>query len=109
MKKLVLTIAIILGFAIGSFAQELYQQSGGGLFGRGTLPDQQMRDDEAGLFLPGDGQHGIGGNADGTDTYFDDTEWDWQSHLPVTPLGSGALLLMGFGAAYALSKRNKKD
>jgi len=66
------------------------------------------RDDEAGLYLPGDGYHGIGGNADGTDTYFDDTNWDWESHLPA-PLGSGALLLMGFGAAYAMSKRNKKD
>ena len=84
MKKLFLTTAIILGFAIGSNA-----------------------DDEAGLFLPGDGLHGIGGNADGTDTYFDDTEWNWQSHI--SPLGSGALLLMGFGAAYAMSKRKKKE
>ena len=60
MKKLFLTTAIILGFAIGSNA-----------------------DDEAGLFLPGDGLHGIRGNADGTDTYFDDTEWDWQSHIVI--------------------------
>ena len=27
----------------------------------------------------------------------------------LVPLGSGALLLMGFGAAYALAKRNKKE
>ena len=60
MKKLFLTTAIILGFAIGSNA-----------------------DDEAGLFLPGDGLHGIGGNADATDTYFDDTNWDWQSHIVI--------------------------
>ena len=106
MKKLVLTAAIILGFVMGSFAQE-DQPTGGGLFGYGRHPGQQMRDDEAGLFLPGDGTHGIGGNADGTDTYFDDTEWNWQSHI--SPLGSGALLLMGFGAAYAMSKRKKKD
>jgi len=106
MKKLVLTAAIILGFAMGSNAQ----QNTGGLFGRGTSPEQQqLRDDEAGLFLPGDGQHGIGGNADGTDTYFDDNEYDWESHLPEVPLGSGALLLMGFGAAYAMSKRKKED
>ena len=26
-----------------------------------------------------------------------------------TPLSGGALLLIGFGAAYALSKKNKKD
>jgi hypothetical protein len=96
-----LTTAIILGFVIGSNAQ----QNTGGLFKRGG---GMTRDDEAGLYLPGDGYHGIGGNADGTDTYFDDTNWDWESHLPA-PLGSGALLLMGFGAAYAMSKRNKKD
>ena len=103
MKKLVLTTAIILGFAMGSNAQ---QNANSGLFGRGG---GMTKDDEAGLYLPGDGSHGIGGNADGTDTYFDDTEYNWQSHLPVTPLGSGALLLMGFGAAYAMAKRNKKD
>ena len=46
----------------------------------------------------------------GTDTYYDDTEYDWQSHLPDdVPIGSGALLLMGFGAAYAMSKRKKED
>jgi hypothetical protein len=102
MKKLVLTAAIILGFAMGSNAQ----QNTGGLFQRGSVG--MTRDDEAGLYLPGDGLHGIGGNADGTDTYFDDTEYDWESNLPV-PLGSGALLLMGFGAAYAMSKRKKED
>jgi len=102
MKKLVLTAAIILGFVIGSNAQ----QNTGGLFKRGG---GMTRDDEAGLYLPGDGYHGIGGNADGTDTYFDDTNWDWESHLPEVPLGSGALLLMGFGAAYAMSKRKKED
>ena len=103
MKKLVLTAAIILGFAMGSNAQ----QNTGGLFQRGSVG--MTRDDVAGLYLPGDGFHGIGGNADGTDMNFDDTEWEWQSHLPVTPIGSGALLLMGFGAAYAMSKRKKED
>jgi len=104
MKKLFLTTAIILGFVIGSNAQ----QNTGGLIKRGG--DRMTRDDEAGLYLPGDGLHGINGNADGTDTYYDDTEYDWQSHLPDdVPIGSGALLLMGFGAAYAMSKRKKED
>ena len=103
MKKLVLTTAIILGFAMGSNAQ---QNANSGLFGRGG---GMTKDDEAGLYLPGDGYHGIGGNADGTDTYFDDTEYDWQSHLPEAPLGSGALLLIGFGAAYAMARRKKED
>ena len=107
MKKLVLTTAIILGFVMSSFAQkdDVYYDYNTGLFYRG----HNTRDDEAGLYLPGDGLHGIFGNADGTDTYYDDTPWDWESHLPEAPLGSGALLLMGFGAAYAMAKRNKKD
>ena len=102
MKKLVLTAAIILGFAMGSNAQ----QNTGGLFQRGSVG--MTRDDEVGLYLPGNGSHGIGGNADGTDMNFDETEWDWQSQVD-TPLGSGALLLIGFGAAYAMSRRRKKD
>ena len=102
MKKLVLTAAIVLGLVMGSFAQEYSQKKkGGGVFGYGSVP--QLRDDEAGLYLPGDGLHGIFGNADGTDTYYDPTEWNWM------PLGSGALLLMGFGAAYAMMKRRKED
>ena len=110
MKKQVLTAALVLGLVMGSYVQGYSQnKNGGGVFGRGSVSGQHMRDDEAGLFLPGDGLHGIGGNADGTDTYFDDNEWEWQSHLPATPLGSGALLLVGFGAAYAMSKRKKKD
>ena len=108
MKKIVLTAAIVLGLVMGSFAQGYSQnKKGGGVFGYGSVP--QMRDDEAGLYLPGDGLHGIFGNADGTDINYDDTEWEWQSHLPVSPLGSGALLLMGFGAAYAMMKRKKED
>ena len=110
MKKLVLTAAIVLGLVMGSYVQGYSQNNkGGGVFGRGAVSGQQMRDDEAGLYLPGEGSHGIFGNADGTDTGFDNTEWDWQSHLPVTPIGSGALLLMGFGAAYAMMKRKKED
>lgn len=102
MKKLVLTTAIILGFAMGSNAQ----QNTDGLFQRGSVG--MTRDSEAGLFLPGEGLHGIGGNADGTDTNFDDTAWDWESNLPA-PIGSGALLLIGFGAAYAMARRKKED
>ena len=84
MKKLALTIAIVLGMTIGAFAQ------GGGLFGKGNaLNDDDTR--EAGwvgaLNVPG--QHGLSGD---------------QS---AAPLGGGALLLIGFGAAYALKKRKK--
>ncbi len=91
MKKLVLTIAIVLGMALGASAQHFGdngQQQGGGLFGRGETRDADNGGNTAAPLLPG---HGLNTNQDAE-----------------TPLGSGALLLIGFGAAYALSKRSKK-
>ena len=92
MKKLVLTAAIVLGFAMSTYADGIFQNNengNNGLFGRGVAPAQNR--DAVSPFLPG---HGIETNGDA----------DVQ-----TPLGSGALMLIGFGAAYALSKKNKKD
>lgn len=125
MKKLVLTAAILMGFAMSTHAQnsfsqnsfsqnsysennpttggDLFQQNnptttGGGLFQRGAVPEDYMRGDDAGLWLPG---HNIFGN---WNSLYSGTD----GPLPV-PLGGGALLLVGFGAAYAMSKRKKKD
>ena len=89
MKKLALTIAIVLGLSMASFAE------GGGLFGHGqaAAEDNNTSSVMTGTRLggaPGLPNHGENGNQP-------------------APLGSGALLLMGFGAAYAMSKRNKKD
>ena len=96
MKKLVLTAAIILGFAMGSFAQN--QQDNGGLFQRGPVYDGMSRDGGTfSLCLPG---HNFTTNWNGGSQGHDDD---------LLPLGNGALLLIGFGAAYALSKRKKKD
>lgn len=86
MKKTLLTIAIVLGISLCSFAQ-------GGLFGYGTVSDEQYynagtRDPQTGLILP---------QSHGADT--DQTG---------VPVGSGALLLIGFGAAYALKQRKNK-
>ncbi len=94
MKKLVLTTAIVLGMVMGTYAQSLYQnkQATGGLFYRGNNETFLPADDNT-PFLPA---HNQLGNQDA------DTN-------SAAPLGSGALLLMGFGAAYALSKKNKKD
>ena len=93
MKKLALTFAIVLGMSIGAFAQ-------GGLF-----------------------QYGNTNQAFSSPTWFGTTS-NWQDNwnrtsnplLPAhgqnenqtAPLGSGALLLIGFGAAYALKKKNQK-
>ena len=88
MKKSILTLAIILGIAIGASAQNK------GLFDLG--PERETYDEyyenrEGGVFsisLPT--THGSN----------DDVS---------APLGSGALLLIGFGAAYAgLRRKNQK-
>jgi hypothetical protein len=97
MKKLVLTAAILMGFVMGSYAQHSLfqgnQDKNGGLFYRGENRSLEFREGDDTPFLP---NHGTILNADA------DQE-------PEAPLGSGALLLIGFGAAYAMSKRNKKD
>ena len=78
MKKVVLILSLVLGLAAGTFAQ-------GTLFNR-SGDNQEMRGgDRVGPGLPGHG------------------ESDNQN----APLGGGALLLIGFGAAYAMSKKNK--
>ena len=89
MKKLVLTISIVLGMTFAASAQyfgDNGQPQGGGLFGRGETRDGGNASSVSTPLLPG---HGLNTNQD-------------------APLGSGAILLIGFGAAYALSKRSKK-
>lgn len=93
MKKLAITIAIVLGLSMTSFAQW-----GGGLFQRGAVSDEEY--------------YGAGG-------YFSYNLWDRTDPLLPglpdhdytdnvnAPLGGGALLLIGFGAAYALKKRKE--
>ena len=85
MKKLTLAIAIILGMTIGASAQEK------GLFGKGPSRNEDnfsVSTREEGLInLPG--SHGSNDDAG-------------------APLGSGIAVLIGFGAAYAMSKRRKE-
>ena len=90
MKKLALTFAIILGLGIGAFAQ-------GGLFRYGAVSDEEyygsaywaLDENDRTQGLLGFPTHGETGNMD-------------------APLGGGALLLIGFGAAYALKKRREE-
>ena len=84
MKKLALTFAIVLGMTVGAFAQE------GGLFGKGATRDAEATSysTRGGLIdLPG--SHG-------------------ETTDQGAPLGSGIAVLVGLGAAYALTKKNKK-
>ena len=83
MKKLTLTLALLLSVSLTTFAD------GGGLFKRGENTEESTgmmnRSDAKVPGLPGHGH--------------DDDQ--------PAPLGSGALLLIGFGAAYGLKKSKK--
>ena len=86
MKKLALTLAIILGIALGASAQN------GGLFGKGPSRDMDYeygtREGEGPMInLPG--SHG---------TTNDES----------APLGGGLLVLTALGAGYAVKYRRKK-
>lgn len=94
MKKIVITTIIILSVSLSASAQ------GGGLFQYGEVGDQDYygsvwytldQNNEFqrnSLLMPGLPIHGETDNMD-------------------APLGGGALLLIGFGAVYALRKRQK--
>ena len=92
MKKLALTIAIVLGMSIGAFAQ-------GGLLGYGFVGEQNGWNNSWSTYNWNRGAL----NMPSLPTTFGET-----NDQPAAPLGSGALLLIGFGAAYAMKKRSKK-
>ena len=95
MKKLTLTIAIILGMTMTTFAD------GGGLFNRGNNAKNgasgytyfstngigDLREDPATPLLP---MHGETSDQD-------------------APLGSGIVALMGLGAAYMVAKKRREE
>ena len=88
MKKATTIIAILLGMTLGAMAQ----QSGGGLFRRGMVPDETfyggVNRTETGLMLPV--THGEATDQNGT------------------PVGSGIAILVGLGAAYVMKKRREE-
>ena len=90
MKKLIMTIAIVLGMTMGTFAQEVEVYEEKGLFGMGK-----------GIFRGGNGEEDPLLNLPG----FGEEE-DVNAE---TPLGSGIAVLMGLGAAYLVGKRRKED
>ena len=87
MKKQVLTLAIVLGLSMASFAAP----DGGGMFKRGKYTEN-MGTRNGGLVLPN--QHGLPGDVNGEDE---------------EPLGSGLAVLAGLGAAYLVAKKRKED
>ena len=89
MKKLIMTIAIVLGLGMGTFAQEMeYQERG--LFGKGEMTRDGIF---SGLVLP---------SLEEDDAYTTDENQD-------APLGSGIALLMGLGGAYLVGKKRREE
>ena len=90
MKKLALTIAVVLGLSLTTFANS----NDGGLFQRGASePTSGIYGDRDGLLptAPGIPGHELEGNQD------------------ATPLGSGIAVLLGFGAAYMVAKKRREE
>ena len=85
MKKAIITIAIVLGLCITTFADP----NGGGLFQRGDNT-REMNNRESGIMAPGLPNHGETGNQD-------------------APLGTGIAILTAFGGAYLVAKRRKEE
>ena len=90
MKKLALTIAIVLTMGLSAMAQD------GGLLNRGVSFDKQekgggLRGGDPGTpNLPGGGEHGLDDNQN-------------------APLGSGVAVLLGLGAAYLVGKKRNEE
>ena len=91
MKKLVLTIAIVLGIGFSALAQHtggpFSQNTGGGLFKYGTISDEEFY-----------GYNNFYDVTRTTNPLFPGHLSDAHQNADV-PLGGGALLLLGFGAA----------
>ena len=84
MKKLALTLAIVLGLSMTTFAD------GGGLFQRGAEPQNEGLYSTRGNGMPGLPGHDETGDVD-------------------APLGTGIAVLTALGAAYLIGKRRKED
>lgn len=90
MKKVALTLAIILGLSMTTFADP----DGGGMFSRNKAANNNNNTrTEGGLLLPN--KHG--------------SNQDWNGEEDDLPLGSGIAVLMGLGAAYLVGKKRKEE
>jgi len=86
MKKLALTIAILLGVSMTTFANP----KGGGVFNRGESMETENNREIFTPMLPT--THGLDSNQNGD-----------------TPVGSGIVLLTALGAAYLVGKKRREE
>ena len=84
MKKTIMTIAIVLGLSMTTFAD------GGGLFQRGETPEQKSIYGTRGGGFPGIPGHGETDDVD-------------------APLGTGIAVLTALGAAYLIGKKRREE
>ncbi|MBQ4398071.1 MAG: hypothetical protein II829_00625 [Bacteroidales bacterium] len=89
MKKIALTLAIVLGLSMTTFAD------GGGLFQRGANPEEQNgvfgnRTEQTTPLLP---NHGLTGNQDADQV----------------PMGTGIAVLAALGGAYLVAKKRREE
>ncbi len=89
MKKLTLTIILILGLATTALAGP----NDGGLFQRGTSPEREGMHGNRSTTMPMLPSHGSFENQNANEL----------------PLGSGIAVLLGLGAAYLATKKHKED
>jgi hypothetical protein len=103
MKKLALTFAIVLGISLCTYAQ-------GGFFGYGEAGQEEETSYNIAWYSFYQNQDEIDNGLFGF--LRSGTTPNLPDHLQNTnqnaPLGGGALLLIGFGAAYAAAKRRKE-
>ena len=92
MKKLLMTFVLALALGMCGYAQEGLFDSEvfveQGLFGRGDIYEEELRDGGLPPVIPG---HNESGNQDGDG-----------------PIGSGIAVLLGLGAAYAFAKKREE-
>ena len=90
-----MTIAIVLGLSMTSFAQ-------GGLFHRGANADGTPAEVSLEVSLTGDGTKGPGDNTPMLPIHN-------QNDNEPAPLGSGIALLTALGAGYLMSKKHREE
>ena len=92
MKKLVMTIAIVLGLGLTTFAQgSMFHRENSGNNGNAVYQERSFFATEGGGPLtPGLPTHGLNENQN-------------------APLGSGIVLLASLGAAYMVAKKRREE
>ena len=100
MKKLAITIAIVLGLGMTALAAS----GNGGLFKRGVADEEYYGMGNYDYFNNGRGLRAIN-----TEPIFPQHNQDGNGDADEAPLGAGVVLLMGLGGAYLVAKKRREE